>query len=124
MKMNRLRIPQKHATWVVLAMAAAVTTALALMFPFLSFLWLAWGALGYFAIVTVWRDCIVVVRRAEVASPDDPKRTTIAIYAGTLVAFAVTVLGFLELIQMSHVLIGLAAILIFQRLVKQTLGKR
>jgi drug/metabolite transporter (DMT)-like permease len=124
MKMSKRRVSKKFGTLIVLAMAIAVTTAISLAFPPLSFPWLAWGALGYFAIVTGWREFIVVNRSIEVASPDDQSSTTLAIYAGSIVALAVTVLGFLELIQMRDALTGLAAIVILNCLLRQTIGDR
>jgi drug/metabolite transporter (DMT)-like permease len=124
MKMSKRRVSKKFATWIVLVMAIAVTAAITLAFPPLSFAWLAWGALGYFAIVTGWREFIVVNRGAEGASPDCQISTTLAIYAGSLVASAVSVLGFLELIQMRDALTGLAAIVMLDCLLRQTIADR
>jgi drug/metabolite transporter (DMT)-like permease len=124
MKMSKRRVSKKFATLIVLAMAIAGTTAISLAFPPLSFPWLTWSALGYFAIVTGWREFIVVNRSIEVASPDDQSSTSLAIYAGSIVALAVTVLGFLELIQMRDALTGLAAIVILNCLLRQTIGDR
>jgi hypothetical protein len=122
--MSKRRVPEKFATWIILAMAIAVMTTISLVFPPLSFPWLAWGALGYFAIMTGWKEFIVVNRRTDVASPDDQNSTTLAICAGGLVAFVVSLMGFFEIIELRYALTGLAAILIFKSLVNLTVGKK
>jgi hypothetical protein len=122
--MSKRRVPETFATWIILAMAIAVMTTISLVFPPLSFPWLAWGALGYFAIMTGWKEFIVVNRRTDVASPDDQNSTTLAICAGGLVAFVVSLMGFFEIIELRYALTGLAAILIFKSLVNLTVGKK
>jgi 4-hydroxybenzoate polyprenyltransferase len=124
MKTTKRCVLEKHATWIVLAMAITVLIAVSLAFLPMSFPWLAWGALGYFAIVTGWREFIVVDRGPEAVSRTDPTNSVWAISAGWIVAISVWTLGFFELIELRHALTGLAALLILKSLVKLTVGTK
>jgi 4-hydroxybenzoate polyprenyltransferase len=124
MKTTKRRVPEKHATWIVLAMAIAVLIAASLAFLPMSFPWLAWGALGYFAIVTGWREFFVVDRGSKAGSRTDSTSAVWAISAGWIVAISIGILGFFEIVSMRNLVLGLAAIFVLIMLWRQTAGGR
>ena len=112
MKVRKWQVPEKHAIWIVPALASAVAVALSLVFAPLSFPWFAWGALGYFAIVTGWREFIVVDSAPETNSRTFWTRSNRAIATGWIVAISIWILGFLEIISMRDLILGLAAMFV------------
>jgi hypothetical protein len=120
--MKRFRVRRPAAIGLVVTLACAVTAAATFTLSPFGFPWLAWCALGYFAIVTFVKErfTIVSVRDSERRTVRD--RKTITSLIAYLYAMVFSVLGFLGYVEAPILLAGLAAIFAIDSLLKHTVG--
>jgi hypothetical protein len=122
MDQYKMMMGMRSAVWLLLVIAATITAAISFALPPLSFGWLAWCALGYLGIVVIWPLLIDVepVSRSEGEAAQDSS-TTLILFAAA-VGIAIAGLGIFGFVEMQVFFYGLAALFIFNRLLKQTVG--
>jgi hypothetical protein len=124
MKKYRIHVHETYAAWTVCAVAAVAAIALSLTFAPWSFAWLAWGMLGYFTIVTGWRELVVVDSDAASDLQQAQRCPRRVIYVASLAGLVISVLGFFEFIRVQDLLVVVAAIAVVSRLLKTTVYRR
>jgi hypothetical protein len=120
--MKRYRVRQPAAIGFVIALACAVTAAVTFVVSPFGFPWLAWCALGYFAIVTLVKERFTIVGARDSGRKGFRDRRTITILIAYLYAMLFSILGFLGYVEAPMLLIGLAAIFVIDSLIKHAVG--
>lgn len=124
MKLRKLRVPRQYADWVVVAVASAGLLANSLLFSPWGLPWLAWAVLGYFAIVTLWRDFIVVKSsQDEPVQKDRISAPTSRLIEG-LFGVVIVTLGLLEILPPWVFASGVAYIFVIYWLLGHTIGRQ
>ena len=124
MPFKKLSVREPIALAIVLALAVALAVGASHAFQPLSFAWLAWCALGFFAIIIVWRELFAVDRLSEAnAEQCENGSRSITFGIGISVVFVfIVLLGVSGFLEPWPVWSGVAAFVVLAGLLELTVG--